>query len=263
MEKRKVLGRGLETLLPSRSGQTPTSAPVHAGEAVHQLPVEIIDPNPYQTRSRVDETALKELADSIKATGVLQPVTVRPIADGRYQLIAGERRWLASQKAGRATVPAIVRQVSNEQAMEMTIIENLQREDLNPVEQARAFDRLSREFGLTQEQIALHTGKERSSVANFLRLLRLPTPVQAYIEGVAKNLDLSDTQISKIMSKNVVTVEVTDDARAVARVLADNQIRRVPVVDGNRVVGVVSQADVALELDNATAGEVVEEISKK
>jgi len=223
MEKRKVLGRGLETLLPSRSGQTPTSAPVHAGEAVHQLPVEIIDPNPYQTRSRVDETALKELADSIKATGVLQPVTVRPIADGRYQLIAGERRWLASQKAGRATVPAIVRQVSNEQAMEMTIIENLQREDLNPVEQARAFDRLSREFGLTQEQIALHTGKERSSVANFLRLLRLPTPVQAYIEGghlsfghakALLALDSADAMLkiaNRVLEKDL-TVRQTDDA---------------------------------------------------
>ena len=102
---------------------------------------------------------------------------------GRYQLIAGERRWLASQKAGKLTVPAIVRQVSNDQAMEMTIIENLQREDLNPIEQARAFDRLSREFGLTQEQISVRTGKERSSVANFLRLLRLPEAVQTYVNG--------------------------------------------------------------------------------
>ena len=153
----------------------------------------------------------------------MQPVTVRPIADGRYQLIAGERRWLASQKAGRATVPAIVRQVSNEQAMEMTIIENLQREDLNPVEQARAFDRLSREFGLTQEQIALHTGKERSSVANFLRLLRLPTPVQAYIEGghlsfghakALLALDSADAMLkiaNRVLEKDL-TVRQTDDA---------------------------------------------------
>ena len=225
MEKRKVLGRGLETLLPSRSGQTPTSAPVHAGEAVHQLPVEIIDPNPYQTRSRVDETALKELADSIKATGVLQPVTVRPIADGRYQLIAGERRWLASQKAGKATVPAIVRQASNEQAMEMTIIENLQREDLNPIEQARAFDRLSREFGLTQEQISLRTGKERSSVANFVRLLRLPEAVQTWIAGgqlsfghakALMGLDSPEAMV-KIGGRSVersFTVRQTEDAVA-------------------------------------------------
>ncbi len=182
MEKRKVLGRGLETLLPSRQGATPAPV-VHQGEAIHQLSVELIDRNPYQTRSHVDEAALTELADSIKATGVLQPITVRAVPGGRYQLIAGERRWLASQQAGKTTVPAIVRQVSNEQAMEMTIIENLQREDLNPIEQARAFDRLGREFGLTQEQISLRTGKERSSVANFLRLLRLPDAVQAWVAG--------------------------------------------------------------------------------
>jgi len=183
MEKRKVLGRGLDTLLPSRQAPPAAGSPVHHGDTVQQLSVESLDHNPYQTRSGVDEVALEELAASIKATGVLQPITVRAVPGGRYQLIAGERRWLASQKAGRATVPAIVRQVSNEQAMEMTIIENLQREDLNPIEQARAFDRLSREFGLTQEQISVRTGKERSSVANFLRLLRLPEAVQAYVNG--------------------------------------------------------------------------------
>jgi ParB family chromosome partitioning protein len=185
MEKRKVLGRGLETLLPSRQAPVASLAapPAHHGESIHQLSVELIDRNPYQTRKHVDEAALQELADSIKATGVLQPITVRAIPGGRYQLIAGERRWLASQKAEKATVPAIVRQVSNEQAMEMTIVENLQREDLNPMEEARAFERLGREFGLTQEQISQRTGKERSSVANYLRLLRLPAQVQAYIEG--------------------------------------------------------------------------------
>src|SRR5271165_6882268 len=182
-EKRKVLGRGLETLLPSRQAPPATSAaPVHHGEAIHQLALELIDRKPYQTRTHLDEPALLELADSIKATGVLQPITVRAVPGGRYQLIAGERRWLASQRAGKATLPAIVRQVSNEQAMEMTIIENLQREDLNPIEQARAFERLGREFGLTQEQIAQRTGKDRSSIANFLRLLKLPNRVQDLVE---------------------------------------------------------------------------------
>jgi ParB family chromosome partitioning protein len=149
---------------------------------IRQLPVEQIDRNPYQTRSRFDETALAELAESIKASGVVQPILVRPQLNGRFQLIAGERRWLASQRAGKTTVPAIVKQVSNEQAMEMTIVENLQREDLNPVEQARAYERLGREFGLTQEQMAQRTGKERSSVANFLRLLKLPSDVQTLVE---------------------------------------------------------------------------------
>jgi ParB family transcriptional regulator, chromosome partitioning protein len=184
IDKRKALGRGLDTLLPSRNAPTATPpTTVLQGEAVHQLALELIDRNPYQTRTHVDEASLRELADSITATGVLQPITVRAISGGRYQIIAGERRWMASQQAGKPTVPAIVRQVSNEQAMEMTITENLQREDLNPIEQARAFDRLGREFGLTQEQISLRTGKERSSVANFLRLLRLPDAVQAWVAG--------------------------------------------------------------------------------
>ena len=117
------------------------------------------------------------------ATGVVQPVLVRALANGRFQLIAGERRWLASKMAGKATIPAILRQVSDEQAMEMTIVENLQRTDLNPMEQARAFDRLSREFKLTQEQMAQRTGKDRTSVANFLRLLRLPAEVQGKVEA--------------------------------------------------------------------------------
>src|SRR6516162_6885999 len=182
-EKRKVLGRGIETLLPSRQPSAPVAQqPVHRGEAIHQLAVELIDRNPYQTRTHVDEAALQELCDSIKVTGVLQPITVRAVPGGRYQLIAGERRWLASQRAGKPTVPAIVRQVSNEQAMELTIIENLQREDLGPIEQARAFERLGREFGLTQEQMAQRTGKDRSSIANYLRLLKLPQDVQEMLE---------------------------------------------------------------------------------
>ncbi len=226
MEKRKVLGRGLDTLLPSRQGSSPAPAPTaHHGESIQQLAVELIDRNPYQTRTHVDEAALQELADSIKATGVLQPITVRAVPGGRYQLIAGERRWLASQQAGKPTVPAIVRQVSNEQAMEMTIIENLQREDLNPMEQARAFDRLSREFGLTQEQISSRTGKERSSVANFLRLLRLPEPVQAWVAagqlsfGHAKALLSLDSPeaMSKIghsVIEKSLSVRQTEDAVA-------------------------------------------------
>ncbi len=226
IEKRKVLGRGLETLLPSRQGSGLNPAPTaHHGDSIQQLDVDLIDRNPYQTRSHVDEAALQELADSIKATGVLQPITVRAVPGGRYQLIAGERRWLASQRAGKTTVPSIVRQVSNEQAMEMTIIENLQREDLNPIEQARAFERLSREFGLTQEQISVRTGKERSSVANFLRLLRLPEPVQAYLSGghlslghakalMALDSPESVTKIAGLVMEKGLTVRQTEDAVA-------------------------------------------------
>jgi ParB family chromosome partitioning protein len=203
-DKRRALGKGLEALLPHRSqpaaaaqassvatitaeadrdgagsaSSAPTGAPL-------ELAVDLVDRNPFQTRTQFDEAALEELATSIAASGVVQPVLVRLIADGRYQLIAGERRLLASRKAGKATIPAIVRQASDGQAMEMTIIENLQRADLNPMEQARAFDRLSREFQMTQEQMAKRTGKDRASVANFLRLLRLPPEIQGKVESGA------------------------------------------------------------------------------
>src|SRR5216683_6640248 len=183
-DKRKVLGRGLESLLPGRSGPTMVPGSSHKSGA-NDIPIEMIEPNPYQTRRHLREEALKELADSIKVSGVVQPVVVRPLQGGRYQLVAGERRWLASRQAGKTTIPAVVREISNEQAMEITIIENLQREDLNPVEQARAFERLSREFSLTQEQIATRTGKDRASIANFIRLLKLPQPVQDTLENGA------------------------------------------------------------------------------
>ncbi len=185
-DKRKALGRGLDSLLPVRPTVTPIAMPVaQAATSAQEIPVDSIDPNPYQTRRRINETALEELAESIRASGVVQPVVLRPVANGRYQLVAGERRWHASKRAGKTTIPAVVRQISNEQAMEITIIENLQREDLNPMEQARAFERLSREFGLTQEQIASRTGKDRASIANFIRLLKLPEDVQNALEAGA------------------------------------------------------------------------------
>lgn len=213
--KKKVLGRGLETLLPaSRAAGAPATA--MTGDLVREIAVEQIDRNPYQTRSRFAEDALNELAASIRASGVVQPIVVRPEPGGRYQLIAGERRWLASQRAGKTTVPAIIRQVSNEQAMEMTIVENLQREDLNPMEQAKAYERLGREFGLTQEQMAQRTGKDRSSVANFLRLLKLPTEIQLLIEeeklsfGHAKALMGLDSPEAMIkLAQRVVTLSMS------------------------------------------------------
>jgi ParB family chromosome partitioning protein len=148
-----------------------------------EIPLGQIDRNPFQTRTGIDEAKLNELAQSIAATGVVQPIVVKQLAGGRYQLITGERRLLASRKAGKATIPAILRSVSDEQAMEMTIVENLQRADLNPMEQARAYQRLATDFRMTQEQMALRTGKERASVANFLRLLRLPEAVQQKVES--------------------------------------------------------------------------------
>jgi ParB family chromosome partitioning protein len=151
--------------------------PVGQGESVQQIPLDQIDENPYQTRRTFNEEALNELAESIKASGLAQPVVVRPGTNGRYVLVLGERRCRASKLAGKTAVPAIVRQLGNEQAAEMTIVENLQRQDLNCLEQAQAFARLSREFNLTQEQIGKRTGASRESVANYMRLLKLPKGV--------------------------------------------------------------------------------------
>jgi ParB family chromosome partitioning protein len=179
--KRRALGKGLDSLLPRAQAPVVSSSETEGGKP-REIPVEQIDQNPYQTRSTVNEDQLAELAASIVANGVVQPILVRPLEGGRFQLIAGERRWRASKLAGKTTIPAILRQVSDEQAMEITIVENLQRADLNPMEQARAFERLSREFHMTQEQMATRTGKDRASVANFLRLLRLPSSVQSRVE---------------------------------------------------------------------------------
>jgi ParB family chromosome partitioning protein len=180
--KRRALGKGLESLLPRVNAVAESGAESGESGRPREIPVGEIERSPFQTRTRFDEVQLAELAASISATGVVQPILVRPLPHGHYQLIAGERRWLASQRAGKETIPAIIRQVSDEQAMEMTIVENLQRTDLNPMEQARAYDRLSREFQLTQEQMAKRTGKDRASVANFLRLLKLPEDVQGKVE---------------------------------------------------------------------------------
>ncbi len=181
--KRRALGKGLDSLLPRvQAAAAPAPALEAEGGKPREIPVEMVDRNPFQTRTHMDEGELAELAASISANGVVQPILVRPLASGRFQLIAGERRWRASQKAGKKTIPAIMRQVSDEQAMEITIVENLQRADLNPMEQARAFERLSQEFHMTQEQMAQRTGKDRVSVTNFMRLLRLPQSVQSLVE---------------------------------------------------------------------------------
>jgi ParB family chromosome partitioning protein len=188
--KRRALGKGLESLLPSRPA--PATVPVITAIAEPtgkplEIPLDHIERNPFQTRTRFDEAQLMELTQSIAASGVVQPIVVRqlhpPNGQVKYQLITGERRWLASRKAGKSTIPAIVRQASDEQTLEMTIVENLQRADLNPMEQARAYQRLSHDFKMTQEQMATRTGKERASVANFLRLLRLPEPIQHKVES--------------------------------------------------------------------------------
>jgi ParB family transcriptional regulator, chromosome partitioning protein len=197
---RNALGRGLGALIrepepqvPAASGPAPSySATMVSGTAVApardgtptgplQIDIDLIEPSPFQPRTRFREEALEELMRSIQASGIIQPLVVRPIGD-RFQLIAGERRWRAAQRAGLNKVPVIVRQVPDELALEMTLVENIQREDLNAIEAARAFERLIAEFQLTQEAVAERTGKDRATVANAVRLLKLEPTIQDWIE---------------------------------------------------------------------------------
>jgi ParB family chromosome partitioning protein len=177
MAKLKGLGRGLDALLTA--GEEPVE------ERLQTLAVGAIRPGKYQPRSFMDETALHELADSIRAQGIIQPVVVREIDLGKYELIAGERRWRAAQLAGLSEVPAVVRQVADEAALAMALIENIQRQELDPIEEAVGLKRLIDEFGLTHEATAQAVGRSRSAVTNLLRLLQLPQPIQEMLhQGV-------------------------------------------------------------------------------
>ncbi|UCE90392.1 MAG: ParB/RepB/Spo0J family partition protein [Pseudomonadota bacterium] len=183
--KKRGLGRGLDALLGTSAGAPVTpAADASAGGTdtdLRALPVDIIDRSRYQPRHDFDEVALQELADSIKAQGVVQPIVVRPGASGRFELIAGERRWRATQIAGLHEIPAVVRDVPDRAAMAMALIENIQREDLNPMDEALALQRLIDEFGLTHQQAAEAVGRSRAAVSNLLRLLTLNSEVKQLV----------------------------------------------------------------------------------
>ena len=176
MAKLKGLGRGLDALL---AGSDEGSG----GESLLSLPLDRVDVGKYQPRTRMDEQSLAELAESIKAQGVMQPILVRPVDGGRYELIAGERRWRAAQRAGLREVPALVRSVPDQAALALALIENIQREDLNPLEEAQGIARLITEFRLTHDAAAAAVGRSRSAVSNLLRLTQLPKQVQGYLLG--------------------------------------------------------------------------------
>lgn len=185
-QQKRALGRGLSALIPQAGivsgggGPVPVEGELPAKSGVTRLPIEAILRDGAQPRKVFDEAKLRELADSIKAQGVIQPVLVRKDGDG-YRLIAGERRWRASQLAGLTEIPAIIREASEAEAFEMALVENLQRTDLNPIEEAEGYRRLTEEFRLTQEQVSQRVGKDRSSVANALRLLALPPEVKEMV----------------------------------------------------------------------------------
>jgi ParB family chromosome partitioning protein len=172
MAQRKALGRGLSALL---------GTPEQESEELREIDINRILPNAQQPRKNFDDDGLNELADSIRAHGVIQPIVVQPLPDSFFQIIAGERRWRASQRAGLLRMPAVIREVGTESSLEIALIENLQREDLNPIEEAQAFEKLIVDLGLTQEEVANRVGKGRATITNTLRLLRLPPEVQAWI----------------------------------------------------------------------------------
>ncbi|MDB4261495.1 ParB/RepB/Spo0J family partition protein [bacterium] len=193
--KKRGLGRGLDALLGASTAPRPGEADVAgvaASEgqpqvvkedgALKELPVDLVQRGKYQPRRDIDPESLQELADSIKVQGVMQPIVVRPISDRKYEIIAGERRWRATQLAGLDVIPAVVRDVSDQAAIAMALIENIQREDLNPIEEAMSLQRLQQEFELTQQEVANAVGKSRSTVANLLRLMTLQEEVRRLVE---------------------------------------------------------------------------------
>lgn len=187
-KKPKGLGLGLEALLGPRVKEPGDASPPGPPEFPRNLQLDQLQPGRYQPRTRMDEGSLYELAESIKAQGVMQPILVRPVGDGRYEIIAGERRMRAARLAGLDEVPVLVREVPDEAAAAMALIENIQREDLNPLEEAQGLKRLTEEFGLTHEQAAQSVGRSRSAASNLLRLLNLAPPVQQML--MAGDIDM-------------------------------------------------------------------------
>jgi len=170
---RRALGRGLSALLSDSAAQ---------GEELLEVDIDLIDPNPDQPRVRFNEDKLNELAQSIRTNGLVQPLLLRRVTNGRYQIVAGERRWRAAQLAGLRRVNAVIRSIPDSKLLELALIENIQRQELNPIEEASAYQRLIHNLGLTQDEVAQQVGKDRSSIANYLRLLKLPEDVQRMLE---------------------------------------------------------------------------------
>jgi len=231
--KLKGLGRGLDALL-SAEAERP-------GEALQMLNVDLLEPGRYQPRTRMDEASLAQLADSISVRGVMQPVLVRPVASGRYEIIAGERRWRAAKLAGLTDIPAAVREVADEAALVMALIENIQREDLNPMEEAAGIQRLIDEFSMTHEQAAQSVGRSRSAVTNLLRLLSLADHVQELISDGRLDMGHGRALLPLSRAAQVETAEavaakqlsVRETERLVARLLRPGRVPGAAKVDAD------------------------------
>lgn len=217
---RRVLGRGLSALLSDTAAT--------ANEELLEIDIDLIEPNPTQPRTHFDENRLEELAQSIRSNGIVQPLLLRRIGL-RYQLVAGERRWRAAQRAGLQRVPAVIRDIPDNKLLELALIENIQRQELNAIEEAHAYKRLIETLGLTQETVAQRVGRDRSFVTNYLRLLRLPEDIQRLVEeekismGHARALlGVDDPEIQRRVARNVIeqSLSVRETERAIKRIIA-------------------------------------------
>lgn len=224
MNKKIGLGKGLGALLPG-------SGEASASSGLTEVPVRAVMPNPHQPRTQFDEQALRELADSIREHGLIQPLIVTRAGEDQYTLIAGERRWRAAQLAGLETVPIVIKDVAPQQMLEMALVENVQRSDLNALEEALAYKHLSEEFGLTQDQIAQRVGKSRVAVSNTLRLLKLPDPIKARLadnlisEGHARALlTITDAAVQQRLLSQIVKngLSVRQTEELVRRLMEDH-----------------------------------------
>ena len=227
VEKRPALGRGLSALIPD--------APASAPERAFDVDIDLLRPNKFQPRTAMDDGRLDDLARSIKANGIIQPIVVRKVGDG-YEIVAGERRWRASQRAGLLKVPVAVRDIPDDRLLAVALIENIQREDLNPIEEAHAYRRLADEFHLTQEQIADSVGKDRSSIANYLRLLKLPHEIRESVAsgglsmGHARALvAIGDEAVLLRLAREVIARQLSvREAEALIRKAAAPAVEKAP-----------------------------------
>jgi ParB family transcriptional regulator, chromosome partitioning protein len=208
--KKRGLGRGLEALLGPKAAAEAPVLEATPRDTLRSLPVDALAPGKYQPRRAMDADKLTELAESIKAQGVIQPIVVRQLPDRTYEIIAGERRWRASKQAGLAEIPVVVRQVDDRTVVAMALIENIQREDLNPLEEAQALQRLIDEFDLTHAQAAEAVGRSRASVSNLLRLLELPPAIRALLE--ARRLEMGHARALLTLSPELASKLASDAA---------------------------------------------------
>jgi ParB family chromosome partitioning protein len=244
-DKRPALGRGLSALIPEAAAVVPTSIappPSTAGPPRPQeLDLDRLTPNPRQPRAHIEEHSVEELAQSIRTHGVIQPIVVRRVAD-RVEIVAGERRWRAAQRAGLLRVPVVFRDVPDDQLLEVALIENIQRENLNPIEEAQAYRRLVEDLQLSQEAIATAVGKDRATIANYMRLLRLPVEVRNDLASAALSmgharalLGLTDETAQRRLAREVVSrgLSVRETETLVRRETTVSPVRPTPVTDPN------------------------------